>query len=71
VMKYRGDAQLSRTKSFFAAEMPAAGWEVFSIREPSMTAAVMKFTKASELCTVTIRREESTTLLKVEIAPLP
>lgn len=71
VMKYRGDALLSRTKSFFANEMPAAGWDVYSIREPSMGTAVMKFTKGKELCTVTIRAEEKTTELKVEIGPLP
>jgi len=67
VMKYKGDVLLSRAKTFFATEMPAAGWETVEIRDPSRHAAVMKFSKGAENCIVTLRKVGGLTYLTVEI----
>lgn len=68
VMNYRGDILLSRAKSFFAQEMPAAGWTLLQLQEPSRAAAVMKFAKGEENCVITLRRAGGITYLTVEIS---
>jgi len=67
VMNDKGDTLLSRSKSFFASEMPASGWDLVELREPSRNAAIMKFSKGEETCTVTLRRADNLIYLTVEI----
>lgn len=68
VMNYRGDILLSRAKSFFAQEMPPAGWTLLQIQEPSRIAAVMKFAKGEENCVITLRKAGGVTYLTVDIS---